>query len=71
MEYENVNGYKITPYDMNGVQCWSIRDGKIGCLIRNEKRVPLIVAKKEYAIDIAKAIPHCTNIVNFTVEGVN
>lgn len=70
MDYENVNGYKITPYDVNGVQCWAIRDGKIGCLIRNYKRIALIVAQKGLAIEIANTAPHCTKIVNFTVEGV-
>lgn len=70
MSYEKVNGYTITPYDMNGVCCYAIRDGKIGCLIRNDKRVPLIVSTQEYAIEVAKTISHCSKINNFTVEGV-
>lgn len=68
MEYEGVNGYKITPYDMYGTSCWAIRDGKTGCLIRNYCNVPLIVGKKEFAIEIAESIPHCTKLVNFRVE---
>lgn len=71
MSYEKVNGYTITPYDMYGTPCWAIRDGKIGCLIRNDKNVPLIVGSKDYAIKIAESIPHCTKIVNFIVEDVN
>ena len=71
MDYESVNGYKIIPYDMYGTQCWAIRDGRIGCLIRNHKNVPLIVGKKEYAIEIAESIPHCSKIVNFIVEDIN
>lgn len=70
MDYETINGYKITPYDMYGTQCWAIRDGKIGCLIRNYRNVPLIVGKEEFAIKIAESIPHCSKLINFTTEEI-
>lgn len=68
MEYESVNGYKITPYDMYGTPCWAVSDGKTGCLIRNAWNVPLIVGKKDFAVEIANSIPHCSKLINFTVN---
>lgn len=70
MSYEKVNGYTITPYDMNGVCCYAIRDSKVGCLIRNDKNIPLIVATESYALELAKAIPHANKLINFVIEGV-
>lgn len=67
MSYEKVNGYIVTPYDVNGVICYAIRDGKIGCLIYNNKRTPIIVATKEYAIEVALSIPRCAELNNFTI----
>ena len=68
MSYQKVNGYAITPYDMQGHNYYAIRDGVLGCLIYNDKSIPLILATEEYAIQLAKVIPKCSELKNFKLE---
>lgn len=62
MTYEKVNGYSITPYDVDGKQCYALRDGKIGYLIRNSNGLPIILRTKEQVVGVALELPECSKL---------
>lgn len=66
--YPKINGYAITPYDVNGELCYAIRDGNVGNLIRNQDGLALIFASEALSVEVAKSADKCSNLVNFTLE---